>query len=234
MFFKRRKKEKDFDILTEAEIQKKLYGHLKEDKQQEANDFEKKAEIIEKEQVKKEAEDRIKALEKKLVLSRESASASRHKISQLENEILSKEQKSIFNKPSHFAKVKNLGVFLILVVIVAVGLILLISRKKTPTFLDSTQLISPDKIEAEFSENNVSSESFYTIQVCLYEKEKDARHLVEELKEKKFDAYVYLYKSKSRTKYRVYVGRFSSEKSALRALKSLKKIFKDSFVRVIK
>ncbi len=233
MFFRRRK-EKDFDILTEAEIQKKLYGHLKEDKQQEANDFEKKAEIIEKEQVKKEGEDRIKALEKELSLSRESVSASHHKINQLENEILSKEQKSIFNKPNYFAKGKNLGVFLILVVIVVAGLILLISRKKTPTSLDSTQLISPGKIETKFPGNNVSHESFYTVQVCLYEKEKDARQLAEELKRKNWDAYVYLYESKSKTKYRVYVGRFSSEKSALKALKSLKKLFKDSFVRVIK
>ena len=233
MFFKRRK-EKNFDILTEAEIRKKLYGHLEKDKQQETNDFEKKAGIIEKEQVKKEAEDRIKALEKELTLSRESASASRHKINQLENEVLSKEQKSIFNKPNHFAKGKKLGVFLILVVIVAAGLILLISRKKTPTFLDSTQLTSPGKIETKFPENNVSDKSFYTVQVCLYEKEKDARQLVEELRKKKLNAYVYLYESKSKTKYRVYVGRFSSEKSALKALESLRKIFKDSFVRVVK
>lgn len=228
MFF-RRKKKRDFDILTEAEIRKKLYGYLEEDKPEDVKDFKKKAEIIEKEEVQKEARDRIKALEKELASTRKSLQTSHHKINQLENKILPKEEKPIFKKSSHFEGRKSLKVFLILIVIVAIGLILLISRKKTTISLNDTQTISLGQTEA-----GAPYKSFYAIQVCLYEKEKDARQLVGELKQKKFNAYVYPHKYRSQTKYRVYVGRFSSEKSALRTLKDLKNTFKDSFVRLVK
>lgn len=78
-----------------------------------------------------------------------------------------------------------------------------------------------------------ASASFYTIQVCVYEKEAEAQRLVNEWKKKNFDSFIYPAKSKTKTKYRVCIGKFTSKENALKTYEDLKKDFKDSFVRLV-
>jgi hypothetical protein len=224
----KRKKRKDFNILTESKVQKKLYGYLEAQEGKNLKDFEERAKLIEKEQAKKDADDRIKALEKELILTREALQISRQKISQLENKVSAERKKLTSKRLYHFNLNKNLKIFLVLMMVAIGSLFILISRKKMVN-LDGRQ-----EILLERTEKPILPKSFYTIQVCVYEKEKDAQRLVNELKQKKFDAYLYSTSSKSKTKYRVYVGKFSSEKKALITQKNLRKYFKDSFIRLVK
>jgi len=227
VFFKKNK-EKKINTLTESDIRKKLYGHLDENEQEKKKkglkDFEEKARVAEKEQIKEEAKERIETLEKKLASTKHLLQAAGRKTNQFKNEVLSKKEKCAFKE----APIKPI---LIIIALIAVTWISVsIFKGKGRVSSNPTEPPAAKQTEASV----LSYKSFYTIQICIYEKEKAARQLVEKLKKKKIDAYIYPHKSKNKTNYRVYVGRFSSEKNALKTFKNLKKTFDDSFIRVVK
>ena len=77
----------------------------------------------------------------------------------------------------------------------------------------------------------------YAVQICVYEKEKEARQLVNNLKGRNYPAYFTTRVSpKGRTYYNIYIGKFRTERAAssfldkIRNKKELEE-FKDSFVK---
>jgi len=77
----------------------------------------------------------------------------------------------------------------------------------------------------------------YAVQICVYEKENEAKQLVNNLKAKKYPAYFTTrVSSKGKTYYNIYVGNFPTEKTASSFLDKIKgkkefEEFKDSFVK---
>ena len=77
----------------------------------------------------------------------------------------------------------------------------------------------------------------YAVQICVYEKENEAKQLVNNLKAKKYPAYFTTrVSSKGKTYYNRYDGKFPTEKTASSFLDKIKgkkdfEEFKDSFVK---
>lgn len=77
----------------------------------------------------------------------------------------------------------------------------------------------------------------YAVQICVYEKEDEAKRLVNNLKAKKYPAYFTTrVSSKGKTYYNICLGKFPTEKSASSFLNKIKgkkefEEFKDSFVK---
>ena len=77
----------------------------------------------------------------------------------------------------------------------------------------------------------------YAVQICVYEKEDEAKRLVNNLKAKKYPAYFTTrVSSKGKIYYNIYVGKFPTEKTASSFLDKIKgkkefEQFKDSFVK---
>lgn len=142
--------------------------------------------------------------------------------------------KKLKNLPHTFLKARIARGLPIVILILALGLFVLNIKKKPSSSSPGLNVASPVAVPVKKTEVTIPGKApFYTIQVCVYEKEKDALRLIEELKQKKFDAYLSADNSKSRTKYQVYVGKFSSSDNAKATLGKLKSMFKDSFVRFV-
>ncbi len=77
----------------------------------------------------------------------------------------------------------------------------------------------------------------YAVQICVYEKENEAKRLVDDLKAKKYPAYFTTrVSSKGKTYYNICLGKFPTEKTAASFLNKIKgrkefEEFKDSFVK---
>ncbi|MCK4422589.1 MAG: SPOR domain-containing protein [Candidatus Omnitrophica bacterium] len=74
----------------------------------------------------------------------------------------------------------------------------------------------------------------YTIQICVYQKKRDAEKLLSRFKAKGYDAdMVEVPSLKGKKHYRIYIGHFSNRSQALVTLKKIKSRegFRDSFVR---
>lgn len=256
MVFSDKKKENNLDVLTEDKIRQKLYGYLNENKQQKTKSVEEKtqtAQPILRPEIKKEAEVKIKNPEKEKPAAvkeeiktspraakpvKVNAVAIKAAIKKIEEKSFSAGRvcfaqiKKLKNLPHTFLKARIARSLPIIILILALGLFVLNIKKKPSSSSPGLNAASHAAVPVKKTEVTIPEKApFYTIQVCVYEKEKDALRLVEELKQKKLDAYLSADNSKSRTKYQVYVGKFSSSDNAKATLGKLKSAFKDSFVR---
>ncbi|MFH1856670.1 MAG: SPOR domain-containing protein [Candidatus Omnitrophota bacterium] len=252
MFFGN-KKEKDINVFTESGIQQKLYGYLRKDKKAEEKKIlreqkditpvlqtQEDRKVLNREMPNKEEKtEKEVALPKKEVQSYADISAKLAK-----SEKLPKKDENIHLKNNHYSSPPTIRIpktVLILILCIIFGVVILNFKNKKDKPVISKVVEQPvaavsSVVVSDFVEQSKTPDlpkTFYAIQVCVYEKEKDAQKLVDELKQKKFNAYIYTDNAKAKTKYRVYVDKVSSKKTALETLGALSDVFKDSFVRVI-
>lgn len=235
------------EVLNESKIQQKLYGYLAGNKEAEKEPgkipapAEKKP--PQKEQLSENTQNKIKKIEEELAAAKQKLAPVQQQYapSVLKNKIIPEKKELSFN-PSVYFRALNLKAVLVLMAVI-LSLFLLFSKKKPAATSASAAVpataplktipINTASARTQTEPDISAHEPLYTIQVCIYEKEQDAQRLAEELKKKKFDAYIYNDQSKSRTKYRVYVGEFSSKQKAMATLNELTGSFKDSFVRLV-
>lgn len=245
--FSGKKKEDKLDVLTEDKIQQKLYGYLTEAKRLKTKFVQQSTQIspqhILQPEKQKDASGKFDNSEtEKYHAIKERIKPVWHTVKPATNSIgfilsfIKKVEESLpFGKQNCFTQIKKLKIPMLLILVLIFGVFVLIMRKRpVSSSVSDLNISTQTSLPAKKVEEIVFEKGpFYTIQVCVYQKAKDANRLIEELKQKNLDAYLYTDSSKSRAKYLVYVGRFHSPESAKVALGKLKTMFKDSFVRRI-
>lgn len=257
--FQKRKKEENLIAFTEEQIHEKLYGQLYQRPLPKHKTVEVKKEKNEippntktdtnSNQIKPNAPGGRKILK-----------ASPLAEDYIKNKILSKEKDSASKTNQVFWQSNNFKLF-IAVVIVVIFCFNAAAHKKTKKSVVVSKAVQdikqksiseqqkretkdlskksserPQKEIVPLQKQSIPSPIdafFYTIQVCVYEKEAEAQRLVNEWKKKNFDTFIYPAKSKTKTKYRVCIGKFTSKENALKTYEDLKKDFKDSFIRLV-
>lgn len=245
MILKKRKKDKDIKVLTEKEIQEKLYGDYvrpPEDsriaaqrKAREQLAKEKDAEYLKRKGVEEELEKLRAELEQtqreisRISKEKRSLERSLSKVmSEKEAELHARPKVTIASSRTIFNVAVKIIITLLMLLVIVVASVKLISLranrgqiKQEPAIIGERELALP-----------------YTIQVCVYEKKDEAESLVSDLEKKGYPAWLVSRTSpKGKIYHNIYIGRFATKKEASNFLDSVKdkeifKEFKDSFVKL--
>lgn len=245
----KRKKAKAPKILTEEEIQEKLYGAYtrpKEDRSAKAQDEareklerEKEAEILKSKEAreklerekeaealkKKEAEEGLRSLRAEFErLQTELARADKEKISlekRLAKALATREAKAQAPPKITIASSKTIFNLSPKLIISILVLLLVVLASFRLIYLKTKPGQIEEKPTLTTKKKSVVTKP-YTIQICVYEKEDDAERLVSDLKKKGYPAWLSRTTSpKGKIQYNIYIGRFATDKEASDLLGSL-------------
>ena len=219
-----------------AREKENLKENLTEEKQNLIREKEKLLKLVEdKKRIIEEKDQRLTSLKVKLNQNRQelrTALSSRQQSDISSDNIPRKARfqisviKTMFNLSPKF-----LILFLIILIGCFISLKIIYSRiTQSKTQVDQTAKKTPLKPTKQLAAK-------YAVQICVYEKENEAKQLVNNLKAKKYPAYFTTrVSSTGKTYYNICVGKFPTEKTASSFLDKIKgkkefEEFKDSFVK---
>lgn len=253
MPWRRKRPEEDLRVISEKEIQQRLYGsYLKpeEDKGAAERESRERAEKAAEEELlkKKESEEEAARLRAELDRTKKvlvkTDGEKRVLLEKLSGALVAKEPKEpqVATRPK-FRIRSTTTLFNVSPKIVIPFLVLLIVVLALFRWIHQEERRSTVTVPASTTSSTTSSTTRkelkkpYTIQICVYEKKDDAQNLVSGLKKKGYPAWLISRTSpKGRLYYNIYIGQFARLEDATKFLKELKtkeefKEFEDSFIR---